>query len=778
MALERCEVETWAEFGFIGTSCSPKLMVVSERDVFLCTGCDEIYVFSTRERKLMAVLQFPSPVNDLVQSHDKCNLYVACMCGVYCVDLQLLPSSGQCADTSCPTELKISSKFLVVPEEGPLSLLLVGTELVIISLKAPHWALTRYRSQKQTVTNSFEMLTSFSLASSSDDNEERTVKRRPVLICVHYSNKTLSSACSCPPETVNDDHVCIDPLLFKLLFGIDAALTESPVVLCGLPDGCLYFLPLRLPGCRPRALYSLEEPVIFVGTSSLDKSSPEHAQCLVAIGERGRVVLIRTGKGQQERGEGNNTACFLDRCLPGSLMCGCIVNNTLYYSIGSDLLKVDLRSESLGKEDTSKKTEALHQSSTSLNVCRIIAVAELSRSTAGGEVHLLGLSAGGQLQRITTRRRTEDAGSSKGPTAQVGRSVGDLLSAIGDVCERASVLKSAIKSKSQVLKHLNHVINISFLLTASAKIEEHSDRKPIRCRAVTEWSRLLQRDSLNLTCVLDNSSPYALEQGWTLSICVSSLSYPPSEGGHCSSTNYSFPFQNVNPGETLEVSLPLADAGEAFFPFMVSCSLNFSLSSLLGAEEANCPGLQNSCINLPLNTLWVDWLHSLRLNGPEDALKKDTAQRNNAAADSIQAFINSHQFRRRGADEGRGGALRPERYSASVQVSSELLKNTKGSKSSDLEGHAQSRCVSFLEWLLSEGCGGVRRGHTGDQISGPVLHARGPNGHAVKLTAKENQKSEVCPCGWVTDPVAGGTRNDFFSRECPQVTIKTGNAAG
>lgn len=299
------------------------------------------------------------------------------------------------------------------------------------------------------------------------------------------------------------------------------------------------------------------------------------------------------------------------------------------------------------------------------------------------------------------------------------------------------MLKTAIKSKSQVLKHLNHVINISFLLTASANIEERSDRKPIRCRAVTEWSRLLQSDSLNLTCVLDNSSPYALEQFWTLSICVSSLSYPPSEGGHCSSTHYSFPFQNLNPGETLEVSLPLADAGEAFVPFTVSCSLDFSLSSLLGAEEADSPGLLTSCINLPLNALWVDWFHCLRLNGPEAAHKKDAAQRTNAAVDSIQAFINSHRFGRRGADEGRGGALRPEWYSASVQVSLELLKHTKGSTSSDLEGGAQSRCVSFLEWLLSEGCGGVRRGHTGDQISGPVLHARGPNGHAVRLTAKE-----------------------------------------
>lgn len=261
---------------------------------------------------------------------------------------------------------------------------------MIISLKAPHWTLTRYRSQTQTATNSFETLMSFSLPSSSD-NEERTVKRRPLLICVHCTNKTLSPACSCPPGTANGDHVRIDPLLFKLLFGIDAALAESPVVLCGLPDGCLYFLPLRLQGSRPKALYSLEEPVVFVGTS-LDKSSPEHAQCLVAIGERGRVVLIRTGKGPL--GEGHNAACFLDRRLPGSLMCGCVVKNTLYYSVGSDLLKVDLQSGSLEKEgqnrkeDASRRTEAPHQSPTSLKVCRIIAVAELMCNSAGKEIVL------------------------------------------------------------------------------------------------------------------------------------------------------------------------------------------------------------------------------------------------------------------------------------------------------------------------------------------------------------------------------------------------------
>lgn len=33
-------------------------------------------------------------------------------------------------------------------------------------------------------------------------------------------------------------------------------------------------------------------------------------------------------------------------------------------------------------------------------------------------------------------------------------------------------------------------------------------------------------------------------------------------------------------------------------------------------------------------------------------------------------------------------------------------------------------------------------------------------------------------CGWFTDAVEADTRKSFFSRECPQVTIKTDNAAG
>ncbi len=299
---------------------------------------------------------------------------------------------------------------------------------------------------------------------------------------------------------------------------------------------------------------------------------------------------------------------------------------------------------------------------------------------------------------------------------------------------RASALKTAIKSKNQILRHLNQVLNISFLLISSA----NRDEKPIRCHAVTEWSRLLQKDSLNLTCVLDNSSPYVLERGWTLSITVFPVSYSPLAGGQSSSTNFSFPFQNLHAGETLEVSLPLAAAGDASFPVTVSCSLIFSLSSLLGEEAANPPGVQSSCISLPLNTLTVDWLHALQVNSPKATHRKVTSQCSNTATDTIRSFLSSRRIRCSGRGEGGGeSALKPEReqYSMSVRVSSELLRVL---KSSGLDPQVpQNLCLSLLEWLLSEGPGGVKTGHQGENICSSLVHAQGPDGHTVKLAAKE-----------------------------------------
>lgn len=303
----------------------------------------------------------------------------------------------------------------------------------------------------------------------------------------------------------------------------------------------------------------------------------------------------------------------------------------------------------------------------------------------------------------------------------------------------------AITSKNQILRHLNQVVNISFLLTADANTEGHLPikEKPIRCQAVTRWSRLLQEDSLNLTCVLHNSSPYVLERGWTLSITVFPLACSSATGGESSSTNFSFPFYSLCPGETLEVSLPIAASGDTSFPMTVNCSLIFSLSSLLGEEEeaADFPCSQSSCITLPLNTLTVDWLHALQVYSPTANQKVIASQSSGFTIDTVKAFLNSRRFRRNGrVDSGGENTSKPEKFSARLRVSLELLRGTLASKSSEREKSApQSLCLSLLDWLLSDGPGGVKTGHQGDKtaLGSDSVHARGPNGASVKLTAKE-----------------------------------------
>ncbi|KAG7506602.1 Fanconi anemia core complex-associated protein 100 [Solea senegalensis] len=742
----RCSVETLADFGFLDASFTPKITPGFGPDLFVLTGSDEVYVFNSEERKLTLVLQFPGPVSDLVQSPDKQLIYVSCSSGVYCVSPQLLLSRTQNhpADVSSgPPELQISSDSLVIGEEGVLSLLLVGSVLLLLSHRDTLWLLSLYKTPEPE-SSSCELLGSFSLplvsaAVCDDDEAKMGTRRRPVLICVHSVSTSPSE------ETLVNSHYHLESVLFKLLFGVDAALAKSPVVLCGLPDGRLCSLPLRLPGSRLRVLHSLEQPVVFVGASVVTETAPGHAQCLVAVGEQGRVLLMKT-----ENPEGGDRAAgFLETCVPGPAVCGSVDKQHLYYSTGSDLLMLDLSEKSSGREGQEKNEESFRKSSavvhspTGLKVCRVSALAGPARDATGG-VQLLSLSVRGQLQKILLPEERKDLSSH--PSAQVCRSAGDLLSAIGDVCERVSALKTAIKSKNQILKHLNQVLNISFLLIEDANTEDQPPKqeKQIRCHTRTRWSRLLQKDSLNLTCVLENSSSFILERGWTLSITVFPVSSSLTAGKESSSTNFSFPFHNLCPGETLDVSLPLAAAGDASFPMRVSCSLLFSLSSLLGEQEVtHLPGLQSSCISLPLNTLTVDWLHVLQV----DIKKTTTSHSFYIEADPIQAFLNSHrtEFSRQVETGGREGPSKTEQelFSARIRVSSELLRDM---LVSDLnpQGSKSGLCLSLLDWLLSEGPGGGKGGQQRDKIdpSSSVVHARGPNGARVKLTAMEVKVGE------------------------------------
>lgn len=48
----RCSVEPWGEFGLLGKQGTPKVKFGFGTTIFICTGYDEVCVFSANERKL------------------------------------------------------------------------------------------------------------------------------------------------------------------------------------------------------------------------------------------------------------------------------------------------------------------------------------------------------------------------------------------------------------------------------------------------------------------------------------------------------------------------------------------------------------------------------------------------------------------------------------------------------------------------------------------------------------------------------------------------------
>lgn len=275
--------------------------------------------------------------------------------------------------------------------------------------------------------------------------------------------------------------------------------------------------------------------------------------------------------------------------------------------------------------------------------------------------------------------------------------------------DRASELKTAIRSKNQTLRQLNQVLNICFLLTADSSLN-----KPIRCHGVAEWRRLLRDDFLELTCFLENCSPFAFEQGWTLSVTVFPPSCPPSRGGGNTSQSFSFPFNGVGPGETFQVVLPLSAAGDASLPMTVNCSLVFTFSGVLAEEEADLLGSQHS-FTLPLDTLMVDWLHVLRVGGGGGT----AAPRPQCA---IRAFLNSRRIRWE-AGATSASEVKSELFSASVRLSSALIGSLRPREPQGETAARRHVCVSLLDYLLACSCRGVKPGKHNGQVGGSLVHA-------------------------------------------------------
>ncbi|XP_051530325.1 Fanconi anemia core complex-associated protein 100-like isoform X2 [Myxocyprinus asiaticus] len=679
------------------------------------------------------VLKFENPVKYLAVSDDKYRLYALCENGgLYNIPLSPHPSLSTFPGNKSPDPVlyTVSDDSIVLKNSSLQAFTIVEKILVTLGFQKSIWSFDLFEEPESKPLHklaSFQVtaVNTCSLNTTEDVINIPDNEKPPVLACIYPEGSTSL-------RTHNSHlHPHLEPRLFRLLFGVDASLVNSPVILCGLPDGRICYFPLFLPQMAgPRGeqrspfgvLQSLEQPIIFIGSCISGEQGP---QCLVAVGLKGKLLMVRSKK---ETLEGKETDySFNEHSIRGPVMCACVDDKHLYYSSLNDLQALQLTKTSSSSEATATESHLPTMNSDSLGICRIVALAG-PHTNPTGSVQLLALSLSGKLLQMNLPQGA-DTGNYRLPSLQAGQRVKDLLASIGNVWEKAESLKHKLQEKNECLKRLNQVMNICSVLLANGGNEKQfsMDKQPIKCRGVARWSSMLQRDYLTLRCVLENASTYTLEQGWTLCIQVHPLSHSQCANMESSSRTYSFPFKKLDSGQTLDITIPLESFGELSLPAKVYCSLVFSLSALLGSEASlHSLGVSQlltgtGSISVPLNTLTVDWLDALRLEGsfsPSNTLKHNTAM------EGIQAFLSSR------------GVLTRETYIAPklepltvvAKVSSELLKtklHLSATSSTEI-------CVSVLNWLVSKP---EAIGQT--YVQSPVVCAYSPDGCTVKLLAKE-----------------------------------------
>ncbi|XP_016366197.1 Fanconi anemia core complex-associated protein 100-like [Sinocyclocheilus rhinocerous] len=730
----RCSVEYLSEFG----DCqSHSVRIVQDgTSLFLTSGDRDVLIFNVQERRVTTVMQFDASVINLALSDDKHRLYALCLNGgLYCtlIPPQISSSSVLVNKSSDGVLYTVPDDSIVLKNASLQAFTVVEKILVTLSIHKSVWSFDLYEEPGSRPLHKlacFQVVT-LNTCCLSKTEKDKSVSSPPVLTCIYPEGSTSVSTHK------SDLLPYLEPHLFRLLFGVDASLVNSPVILCGLPDGRICCFPLFVPtlaGPRGeqrspvRVLQSLEQPVVFIGTCISGEHGP---QCLVAVGQRGKLLMVKSKQTSLEGKKADYS--FNEHTVRGPVLCACVDDKWLYYSSLNDLHALQLTTASSSSEATGTESQLQALTSDSLGVCRVIALAgPYTNST--GSVQLLAVSLSGRLLCVNLPQGSENGNVPRLPSSLAGQRVKDLLASIANIWERAESLKHKLQEKNESLKRLNQVINVCSLLLDNHGNEKACDvgtKLPISCRGVARWSSLLQRDSLTLTCVLENSSGCTLEHGWTLCIQVHPLSKGPNMED--SSRTYSFPFKKLDSGQKLDVTIPLESTGGLSLPVKVYCSLAFSLSALF-SPEASSPGVSQlltemGSISAPLSTLTVDWLDALRLEGSFS----HGNIRHNTVTNGIQAFLHSRGVLTKDSDT----TTKSGPITVMVRVSSELLK-TKLHLSAT---RSPETCVSVLNWLVSPEAIGQ------PSVQSPVICAYSPDGCSVKLLVKEVTLGDFCSDG-------------------------------
>ncbi|XP_054702274.1 Fanconi anemia core complex-associated protein 100 isoform X2 [Grus americana] len=714
-----------------------------ENEIYLSNGSEFVYVYDQEGKVLKAVYRCPDQVWHVELLPQPRQLYILCAhSGIYCVSLEqqsrlMEQTDGDGQESNCPSGVfPVDSDACIFPDSSLCMFTLLNNFVITLSQAHGKWWMKLHELPRPDEESPpYRQVSEVGFCPGpqpGDEGDGPPSRFLPVLCCASSPGAVGSGEglwCS-------GGFVLEEPL-FSLLFGIDAAMLESPMILCGFPDGQLCSVPLKalssssaVDGCHDvsnqdppvKILHHLEEPIVFIGALRTERRVAEDAEdeqlfgdagcdCVVAVGHYGKMVAVKADQREEA-----TVPELREYYLRGPILCAaCGSGSRMYYSTHSDISAVDLDwvGDSSDPEDAESCTGVLPPvlSPASLSICSVVALSLSSRASEG-ESELLALSAKGRLMTCDLCS-PEDADVGLTP-AEVGRRIKELLSGIGNTSERVSFLKKAVDQKNRALASLNQVMNVSAALLSSQE-----GQKPIACTVTANWSCLLLQDSVTISCLLENCSEYSLEEGWTL--CVQLLASPCAleEESVDSATTFTFPINQLLPGNKRELTLPLGSAADTKLdlPLTISCALYYSLRDILGSGSDSSEALDDLLpddspilspdregICLPLSECTIDMLQCLRFES--NPPRPDASPPAAAPPDPVETFLKAsrEQTEPEGAKAGElpdapgEGNLPPS--AASIRVSSELLKNALKTSSSDVP----LSCAT-LRWLLAENAG-------------------------------------------------------------------------
>lgn len=745
-------------------------------EIFLSTGSELVYVYDRDGRLLTAVYKFPGRVWHLELLALGRALYVLCArSGIYCLSLDQASRSvsqdgrndrddqdGEAGEPPAPV-IPVDPGACVLPDATLCAFTVLDNVLVALAQGPAQWKLQLFErpcpgQDPRPGGQIGEVELSTCTPPSGSLGEPAAPCFLPVLCCA-----------SPPGPGVPHGHlqgsggVTLEEALFGLLFGADASLLESPVILCGLPDGQLCCVVLKTlvtsrsapgdPKALVKILHHLEEPVIFIGavrTEPLAEATGDaHSDCLVALGHHGRTLAIKASWDEV----GHLVPELREYCLPGPLLCAaCGEGGRLYHSTPSDLCVAHL-AQGGSPWDPMQPTGApgglpALLCPASLSVCSVVTLSVSSRAPEGS-TELLALSARGRLMTCLLDPHSEAPCPTRVTVANAGRKIKELLSGIGTVSERVSSLKKAVDQRNEALACLNEAMNVSCALLSSRE-----GPRPISCSVTPAWSRLQLQDVLTATCLLENSSSFSLDRGWALCVQVLSSARALDLDSAGSAVTYTIPLDQLGPGGRREVTLPLGpgEDGSLDLPVTVSCALFYSLREVLGgalaprdpfeepSSEECPPGVlpEQEGVCLPLSEHTVDMLQGLRFPGLAAPPVRAPGQLG-PAGDPVHTFLQTCR--------GPGGQLAgPESLRAkylppsvaTIRVSAELLRAAFG------DSHAGGPlCSATLQWLLAENTAAdVVRAQALSSVQGVA-----PDGADIRLIIREVSVTDLCPAG-------------------------------